>query len=464
MLNLRNESYSSSRVFIRDLGPFEEAEIEIKPLTIFIGRNSSGKSYLLYTLWALTSTEPDFERLGELTEELGAADIAERIIRYVAEGKKRNARDNIRKLVEIGIDTLPHALSPSLEKKLRGVFLTELENIVRRGAHNTVITVEGPLAAAEFMISRDGVKGKNIKVYKEFIEKLNVEILRPRLLRIKTERGGRFEEEIASIRDVAKIMVELLASYIFSALHPFFVSEYFSILLPDSRAGITRTLLKPYLSPEVVESISYVDNYYIRLYFRLAEELGKGNVELETIESILRELGCKRIGARYEAGAYTVYVDMWNDISLPIIRTPSGIRETLVVALALASKSVPLVFLEEPESHLHPRAQLVLAKLISSSINKYEKSVILTTHSDYFVAAINNLIMASKLSREKLEDLNLREWETLRPDNVAAYLVKVDEERGVAKLERLKITEEGIPEDELASVAEELAYQRALLH
>ncbi len=453
----------SNRVVIRDLGPFEEAEIEIKPLTIFIGRNSSGKSYLLYTLWTLTSTMPDFKRFFEVIEELGALSIAESIVRDVAEGRKESLCNNIRKLMEIAIDALPHSLSPALEKKLRGVFLTELENIVRRGASSAMITAEGPRAAMEFTISKDRLIGRNIRVDNEFIEKLNVDIPRSHLLRINTAMGWTLEEEIVSVGDVAGMTAKLLGRYVSSALAPFFFPEHSSILLPDSRAGITRTLLKPYLSPEVVESISHVDSYFVRLYFRLAEKLGRGDIDLELLKPILKELGCRNVRAVYEAGAYTVYVDMWNGVSLPVVRTPSGIRETLAVALALTSPDIPLVFLEEPESHLHPRAQLVLAKLISSSINSLGKNVILTTHSDNFVAAINNLIMASKLSREKLEKLQLREWETLRPDDVAAYLIRMDEERGTARLERLKVTEEGIPEDELASVAEELAYQRALL-
>jgi len=43
-------------VTVEDFGPFEHAEIKLKPLTIFIGRNSVGKSMLMRLLWALAST------------------------------------------------------------------------------------------------------------------------------------------------------------------------------------------------------------------------------------------------------------------------------------------------------------------------------------------------------------------------------------------------------------------------
>ena len=41
------------KVRLVNIGPFEEAEVEVKPLTVFIGRNSVGKSLIAQTLWAL---------------------------------------------------------------------------------------------------------------------------------------------------------------------------------------------------------------------------------------------------------------------------------------------------------------------------------------------------------------------------------------------------------------------------
>ena len=51
---------------ISHVGKIESAEIEIKPLTIFIGQNNSGKTYAASSLWAIlnyieenTSTLPN---------------------------------------------------------------------------------------------------------------------------------------------------------------------------------------------------------------------------------------------------------------------------------------------------------------------------------------------------------------------------------------------------------------------
>ena len=51
-------SIKSARVVVENFGTFEHAEIELKPLTIFVGRNSVGKSVLLYLLWTQCYLRP----------------------------------------------------------------------------------------------------------------------------------------------------------------------------------------------------------------------------------------------------------------------------------------------------------------------------------------------------------------------------------------------------------------------
>jgi len=41
---------------IRELGPVKEADIELKPLTIFIGKNNTGKTWTAYLIAAALSS------------------------------------------------------------------------------------------------------------------------------------------------------------------------------------------------------------------------------------------------------------------------------------------------------------------------------------------------------------------------------------------------------------------------
>ena len=45
----------SYKLIVENYGKIEKAELEVAPLTLFVGDNNSGKSYLLSLLWALFS-------------------------------------------------------------------------------------------------------------------------------------------------------------------------------------------------------------------------------------------------------------------------------------------------------------------------------------------------------------------------------------------------------------------------
>ena len=71
---------------------------------------------------------------------------------------------------------------------------------------------------------------------------------------------------------------------------------------------------------------------------------------------------------------------------------------------------------------------------------------------------LNDLIALSR-SPERARALGFAEDEVLRPESVAAYLVKAEGDRAV--VEKLDVGPEGFSEDEFASVAVELAEERA---
>jgi len=82
--------------------------------------------------------------------------------------------------------------------------------------------------------------------------------------------------------------------------------------------------------------------------------------------------------------------------------------------------------IEEPETHLHPTAQIAIVKMLAYLVNQ-GFHVLLTTHSLFIAYALNNLIMAHiKLGPEK----NVKNMPTpqvrLAPDKVTAYLFATD--------------------------------------
>jgi len=440
----------SIKVGIENFGPFERAELELKPLTVIIGRNSIGKSMLIYLLWALLTSRPDPEKLANTIRSEHAAGLAMKILQDVGSG--RNPEEEFRKLVEMHLEALLQAIASGLRETLQRVFMADLRELIRSGARRALISVSSPDVGLEILVEGDNVEMKYTRPYSEFVRRLRVEVPEPKRFRVLHGSDVLNDRVILSLADVAYTLFVVLGYY----LAPFFVSE--ATLFPDSRAGIGRTLLRPYLLPAVVKGISYVDEMYVSTFYRLAEAVSRGLVNIDMLRPLLDELGCVP-EVVFEGGVYTVYLNMWSGRRLKFPQAPSGIREVLAVALALASRGEPdIVMIEEPEAHLHPRAQRVLARLVARAVNELEKTVVITTHSDYILYALNDLIaLSGRVDRAR--ELGFLESEALKPDDVSVYLVRA--EAGKAVLERLEVGPEGVSEEEFTRVARELAEERA---
>lgn len=83
-----------------------------------------------------------------------------------------------------------------------------------------------------------------------------------------------------------------------------------------------------------------------------------------------------------------------NDFNEPISihNLSTGIKSFVIIKMLLENggiKEKDVVILDEPEIHLHPQWQIAYAELIVLLQKYFELSVIVTTHSPYFVDAIN---------------------------------------------------------------------------
>lgn len=80
-----------------------------------------------------------------------------------------------------------------------------------------------------------------------------------------------------------------------------------------------------------------------------------------------------------------------------------GLSQTLPVIVALlVAKPGQIVYLEQPEIHLHPRAQHALSKILADAANRGVK-VIIETHSDLLILGIQALVAEGKLSSENVK-------------------------------------------------------------
>ena len=80
-----------------------------------------------------------------------------------------------------------------------------------------------------------------------------------------------------------------------------------------------------------------------------------------------------------------------------------GVSQTLPVLVALrAAKPGQLVYVEQPETHLHPRAQFALAQVLAAAAERGVR-VVIETHSSTLLLGVQTLVAEGKLAPDKVK-------------------------------------------------------------
>jgi predicted ATPase len=80
-----------------------------------------------------------------------------------------------------------------------------------------------------------------------------------------------------------------------------------------------------------------------------------------------------------------------------------GVSQTLPVLVALhAAKPGQLVYIEQPEIHLHPRAQTAMAQILANAAKRGVR-VVVETHSSLLILGIQTLVAEGEISPELIK-------------------------------------------------------------
>lgn len=159
-----------------------------------------------------------------------------------------------------------------------------------------------------------------------------------------------------------------------------------------------------------------------------------------------------------------VYVPDKSDKQLRMSRSSSMVSELAPLILFLRQSVFPqdMLIIEEPEAHLHPAAQtqmaIVLAKLARAGVR-----VIVTTHSDWLLKQIGNLIRQGELESGSTRgtDPSLVRG-SLQTEHVGVWLFQTNDRSQGSIVKEIPYDRiDGIEPTEYADVDEELYNQSA---
>ena len=449
---------SNYQVDVEDFGPIAKASVDVRPLTVFVGPSNTGKSYLAVLLYALhqclggaaTPYGPRYPPGRRWSFDVAAHESGrfEPAIRGSLKqwASKLSTTEQFPALPAdvaalVGSFLLePRGLKGQIENELSRCFAVDgLDALLRRpsdGVH-TSIRLRFPPAAGSEAVRYDFEFGQGeprlsghippIESF-PFQDEWRKHPIHPAMFReLDDENNETLEWIVTSLAEV----------HFRSILGPLGQDAYY---LPADRTGVMHshqvvvsTLVQSAatagLRPSTnIPMLSGVLADFLNHLIGISGARGRrprktdpalaAPIERNLIEGAVR---MERNETGYPSFAYRP--KGWKT-DLPLMRASSMVSELAPVVLYLRHLVRPgdVLIIEEPESHLHPAMQAAfareLARLVGAGIR-----VVMTTHSEWFLEQIGNLVRLSTLSEKKRNGIEGADV-ALRPDDVGAWLFK----------------------------------------
>lgn len=467
-LNIVKSKMKPATFRFSNIGPIKDAKLELGELTIIAGRNNTGKTYMAYTLYAFLKMYEEWPEL--IVDAESVAGTAHAIKEMLA--------IRMRKILqaEQPVDwTMRNEMRSSLMDDMTRTFS---DTRLSRVFSSPTGVFDG--ARLDVELARDPSNGE--RIYETI--RSDGAILS---LNYDGEKASLYIEEGKQpyLRsDIDEALSHLYLRFLFPEIpsETFILSsERFGISLFYRELDFTKNQLVDLLQKMGDDKawgrssrFMFIDGATSRYalpikhnidYTRSIPDLRakEGELQAHKLYDGIKDM----MGGYYRASEDDIRFiskarGKGRSFNIPLHNASSSARglSDFYFFLRHVASSGHLLIIDEPESHLDTANQILLARLLARFVRAGLK-VLITTHSDYMIKEINNLVMLNRPFADKQQVMKKHKYsadDALEPTAIRAY---VAENNG---LTRCDIDEFGIDMpvfdrtiDEINAVANELA-------
>lgn len=400
---------------VKNFGPIEKAEIDLRPLTVFVGESNTGKTYLAALIYAL---HKNFEGFSQLPWSSFAASFLYLFYgpRHRYSGSLQDEIENeklevLEKLNTLGrsfkFSDLPQRMRTELASHLtnqedftnelkRCFDLESVSKLIRfTGSQDNEMKVSlrvcvGDQTCWDFKARGSGSANPTITSH-----------INPDLILLDAKRKTEFHE----IADVERLFRTLgtdqwrkADSYYLPAARSGIMQSHgviaTALIKRATRIGSDRLEVSTF-SGMIADFLEQIVNY--------RESTTSPNSIRRVAEQLETELLEGRIEVKRpapEASPEFLYRPEQSEYTLRLSHSSAMVSELapLVYLLRSTVGRGDLLIIEEPESHLHPNLQTKIAHILARLVRAGVR-VLITTHSNYLLQQIGNLIREGELRK-----------------------------------------------------------------
>lgn len=404
-----------AKLIVKNFGPLKDIDIEVREMVTFIGTQASGKS----TLAKLISIFEDesFRRDDKISFE--------------EELKKYNILSYIKKETFISYDNLNQfSSSPFSFEYNNGDFIKgtaqHFLSIIKQANDDKdndkqkiydAIKEGLSLSLAELFLGNE----------KKFLTTISDKNHRKKLseyISLKKSTNSFSSEKTCD--EVFEIIEKEKNIINFIELYDNIIKLFPSLYLYDSLYIPTERNILEIISTNILGLIN--NNIQIPKYL-----LNSGQ-EYEKAIRTVKKLPLNIIGKnfQYKREGKTSYIYHNDNEKVDLLESASGLQSVVPILLLVEySKSLKEKYnfnfvVEEPELNLYPKAQHELIKYLVKNCLFDRKNLILTTHSPFILASLNNLLLAYDKGQKNPKEVNkiIKKESWLNPKNFIAYELK----------------------------------------
>jgi len=440
------------RLKVNNLGAIREGEVDLsQKFIVFCGPNGTGKTYLSYVIYGLLKRKLHIQ---------GKQKFAEKLINE----KKTSLEIDFEKLFQYRKQMISAAQNN----------VDELFGIGESESHKILKDFQ-----CEFIINDEEFKNNIIATKIESVDKIQG-------VQVKLEKEPGKSQVIISIlndtiaSDSIRGFTFYLDSYIYNTLATYpignvemFTVERNSIYTFSKELSIRKqeALDNVLLLMDKEKKIDRFDLYFRNYKYPLPIRIG-----LETADN-LAEIK-KRDGQFCQYSSFMEEqllhgkVQVSNDgeiqfrpsqsarTTLPIQMTASIVKTLSSLDLYLKHIAAinDLIIIDEPEINLHPDNQILVARMLVRLMHCGFR-IILSTHSDYIIREINNMVMMSRKDTEAVQKLLndgiYLESDFVNPQDLGVYYFNYsNKNKRQVKIEKLKVDMSGFSVKSIDSTIE----------